>query len=384
MKGKIQVIFVLLLLAGGMLAIGVATYANRVQGIDTELVKEVTLEKAPVEIQVAARQSVTERLVSTGVLVAEQDVSLTAEVGGKVRKMTKSLGDPCKKGEIIVKLEADTYRLSVQQAKDALNQAEISQTYAARDWERMEKLKGSEVASTRQIDTAEGSYSSSKAAVAAAKTAVAVAARNLKETIIRCPFNGYIAERSVDPGATVSPGMPLARLVDTSRLTLTLSVTSDKLARLRVGQTATLSDPALPGQTYTGVVSRLGVAADPATRTFPVEVAVDDKGSRLHTGQVVQASLALQTFEDVVAIPAIAVQKAVGAPRVLTVKNEKVSVNTVELGAEIADLVVIKSGIKPGDEVIVIGGDELQEGAAVSVTRRIPGPVSKLPAEKTP
>ena len=372
MSGKIQVIVVLLLFAGGLTAIGIATYSNRVQKIDTELVKEVKLEKAPVETQVAVLQNLTERLVATGVLVADQDITLTAEVGGEVKKVTKSLGDYCKKGELIVRLDAESYNLAMRQAKAALSQSEVSLEYAAREWERMKKLKGSEVASESRIDSAEGNFSANKAAVDSAKAAVAVAARNLKETNVKCPFSGYIAERMVDPGASITPGMPLARLVDLGRLSLTISVTSDKLARLKVGQKAVLSDPALPDRTYVGEVSRLGVAADSVTRTFPVEVELVEKHADLRAGQVVQASLALQTFENVTAVPSGAVQKSLGPPRIVIVEGGKAKVRTVTLGQEIDDLVIVTSGVKPNDEVVVVGGSELRDDIEVAVTRRIP------------
>ncbi len=381
MKGKIQVILVLLLFAGGLTAVGIATWANRVEKIDTVLVKEVKSEKTPVETQTVATRSLTERLTATGVLTAEQDVTLTAEVSGRVKKMTKSLGDRCKKGELIVKLDPESYLLAVQQSQAALAQAEVNLEYAAREWERMKKLKESDVVPKGRIDSAEGAYDADKAAVAAAKTTVAVAARNLKETNVKCPFDGFIAERTVDPGKSVTPGMPLARLVDTARLTLTLSVTSDKLARLRLGQKAVLSDPALPEQTYAGEVFRLGVAADPATRTFPVELALADKIKGLHTGQVVEASLALQTFDDVIAVPVSAVKKTVSDPHVLVVEGGKAISRTVTLGLEIEDVVIVKTGLKPGDEVIVIGGAEIQDGTAVEVTRRISAPTSA--AQKT-
>ena len=375
MKGKYQVISVLLLIAGAIVGIGILTYSNRVEEIDTELVKTVKLEKTPVQIQVTAPRTLTEKLVSTGVLGAEQDVILSAEVGGRVKKVTKSLGDRCEKGEQIVKIDPENYRLAVQQAKANLSQAEVSLTYAEREWQRMAKLKKSEVASASQIDSAEGAYNASKAAVDTAETAVALAARNLKETGIRCPFTGYIAERMVDPGATVSPGSPLARMVDTQRLTLTLSVTSDKLARLKVGQRATLSDPALPEHTYEGEVFRLGVAADPQTRTFPVELAVSEKNGGLRTGQVVQASLAMQTHQNVIAVPLSAVLEADSDPKVMVAEKGRAKTVSVTLGPKIERLVIVRDGLEVGEKVIVIGFDELVDGAEVAITNHESGEV---------
>lgn len=353
------------------MGIGVLTYSNRAEEIDTELVKTVKLEKTPVQIQETVPKTLTERLIATGVLGAEQDVVLSAEVGGRVKKVTKSLGDQCEKGKQIVKIDPENYRLAVQQAKATLSQAEVSLTFAEREWQRMAKLKKSEVASASQIDGAEGAYSAAKAAVDTAKTAVALAARNLKETSIKCPFTGYIAERMVDPGATVAPGTPLARLVDTRRLTLTLSVTSDKLAQLKVGQRATLSDPALPGRSYDGEVFRLGVAADVMTRTFPVEVAVSDPEEGLRTGQVVQAALALQTYQNVLAVPLSAVIESDSNPKVMVVEKGRAKTVPVTLGPTIEKLVIVEKGLKEGDQIIVIGFDELSNGAEVEITGKL-------------
>jgi hypothetical protein len=114
------------------------------------------------------------------------------------------------------------------------------------------------------------------------------------------------------------------------------------------------------------------VAADPVTRTFPVEVEVADKSAGLHAGQVVEASLSLQTFENVTAVPIVAVHEAAGTPRLMRVKNGKAASVSVTLGPSIDDRIVVTSGIAPGDEVVVVGGAELEDGAAVEVTRRIP------------
>ena len=78
MKGKIQVILVLLLFAGAILGIGALTYSNRVQEIDTQLVKTVKLDRIPVQTQKVVPQSLTENLVATGVRGAEQDYELRA------------------------------------------------------------------------------------------------------------------------------------------------------------------------------------------------------------------------------------------------------------------------------------------------------------------
>jgi membrane fusion protein, multidrug efflux system len=308
--------------------------------------------------------------VATGVLEARQDVTLASEVGGKIKKVLKSLGDPCKKGELFLKLDTESFGLALAQAEAALSQAEVNAANAEREWRRMQKLTASQVATAQQLDNAEGALSVGKASVRQAAAAVDIARRNLRETRIKCPFTGFVAERLVENGETVAPQAPLARLVDTSSLKLVLSVTSDKLSRLEIGQRATLSDPSLPDRHYKGTVSRLGIAADAATRTFPVEVEVADAASRLRTGQVVQAELLLGVHEGVIAPPASALRTSGGEASVVTVKDGKARVTDIETGRSIDGRVIVTGGLEEGDEVVIVGGTDLKNGDAVEVTGR--------------
>ncbi len=381
MKPKTNALLVLLLIFALLGGVGVLTYRNRIQTSDEGMVRKVELERYPVKTLVTAPATLEEELTATGVLEAEQDITIAAEVGGTVKKVFKSLGDSCKKGELLLKLDTESYGLSLAQAQAALASAEVNVTNAEREWRRMQKLEASQVATAQQLDNAEGALSLGRAQVKEAAAAVNLARRNLKETRVTCPFAGLIAERMVEIGETVAPQAPLARLVDAGDLKLVLSVTSDKLSRLEVGQRARLSDPALPERQYNGTVSRLGIAADPETRTFPIEVRVADEGSRLRTGQVVQAKLRLGVYEGVIAVPASAVRTDGPTPRAVLVKQGKAAVKDIKTGPNIDGRIIIESGVKPGDEIVVVGGTDLKTGDTVVVTGRLNPPPEAAVAE---
>ncbi|MCP4677003.1 MAG: efflux RND transporter periplasmic adaptor subunit [Deltaproteobacteria bacterium] len=379
-----KVTFVILLFLTGLGAIAFLTYKNREPIPEGGLIQEVARTTHPVRTERVQPELLVERLISTGVLKAERDIVLSSEVMGRVKKVFKSLGDRCKKGETILRLDPEGYQIALAQARTAVKQGSIALDHAGRDMSRMRELEKSAVATAQQLDAAEGSESVAAAGVEQAQVSLRAAQRNLRETNVRCPFTGFVARRMVDMGQAVSLQTPLARLVDTSKLRLALSVTSAEISRIKVGQAVKLSDPALPDRIYRGSVSRVGVAADSMTRSFPIEVLVDEQEEGLRAGQVVHAGLELEEHADVLTVPMGTIVSSDGGRSVfVVVKNlaKKVQVTT---GPRIDGKVIIRSGLKTGDEVITVGGTDLKDGAAVEVVGRPPVAEAEQPAEKQP
>jgi membrane fusion protein (multidrug efflux system) len=373
--------FVLLALFGG---IGAYTYMNRVQPSAVEMVAAVEQERQPVKTAVVAPRDVVERLTSTGVLKAERDVVLSAEVAGKVKKIFKELGDRCDKGDLLARLDQSGYRIALAQARAGLKQAEAALEHAGRDQARLAKLEAQAAVTGQQLDAADGAVKSSAAAVEQAKAATSAARRNLKETEIRCPFDGFVAQRMVELGQSVMPGGPIARIVDTSQLRLALAVTAAELARLEVGQRVVLDDPELPDRTFTGTVDRLGVAADELTRSFPVEVAVGAEQDGLRSGQVVRASLELAEHRGVIAVPSAALVPGGEQRRLYTVQGEVAREVEVSLGPEVDGLTLIEAGLAAGDEVVVVGREMLEDGTPVEVVARDGRPLAAVAPAAAP
>jgi RND family efflux transporter MFP subunit len=368
MKRSAKIVIGIIVLA--LLGIGILTYRNRGSLVSTEEVSKVVIQKRPVQTVVLAPQTLQEQLFATGVLGAKQDVVMQSEVAGRVKKVHKQLGEKCRRGETLVQLDPETYQISLAQAKAMVGQSKVRLDQAKRDWDRMEELKESAVATAQQLDQAEGSRNTAAAALDQAQAALRASQRNLRETNIKCPFSGFVAEQKVEVGQTVGPNIPVARLVDLRKLKLTLNVTSGALSRIKVGQTVELYDPALPDKTYGGAVSRLGVAADANTRNFPVEVLVDESKSGLRAGQIIHATLTLQEHVDVISIPVDALIKTIEGDKAFVVSDGKAKQVSVRIGPQIGEQIIVVEGLKKGDEVISVGGQELQDDTEVEVIRR--------------
>jgi membrane fusion protein (multidrug efflux system) len=357
---------VVLIVVAVIAAISVVTYLNRSRESQGELVSKVKRSAQPVRTQLVAPCTLDETVTHTGTLAAVRDVTLSAEVSGKVLRKVKDLGDRCRRGEVLLQLDRESYRIALLQAEAALRQARAQVEQARREHQRSTALAKRSAVSSQTVERAQTAVHTGSAGVKQAEAAVQLARRNLRETTIRCPFGGTMADTMVELGQTVGPQTPLARVVDTSTLKLRLSVSAAELGRLKVGMTASLVDPTQPGRPFAGKVSRLGVAGDPATHTFPVEVEVPGGEGGPSPGQVVRATIKIATHEQVLAVP----EEAIVAGGLFVVRKSKAHRVTVATGARVGDQVVVTNGIARGDEVVIVGAQALEDGAAVEVVAR--------------
>lgn len=353
-----------------VVGIGAVTYLNRVRSSGAALVSEVDRTRRPVQVEAVEPRRMTEWLKHTGPLEASRDVVLTAEVAGKVLKIHKDLGDDCKKGETLLQLDPESYGIAARQAAAALEQAKAQQDQAKRELDRAETLSERQVLTAADLERARSGDRTTQAVVEQAKAAASMAQRNLRQTAIRCPFDGTLALRMVDVGQLVGPQSPLVRIVDTATLKLTLPVSAAELARLATGQRALLTDPDATELRYQGQVTRLGVAADPVTRTFPVEVVVPGGATGPKPGQIVRAEIELLVHDAVLSVPEAALVEGDGAgPSVFVARGEQAEQRGVVTGARIDGRVIVREGLSSGDEVIVVGHHGLQSGALVTIQR---------------
>lgn len=358
---------VLLVVLGLAVVVGGITFVNRTDKGEQGLVRKVKRAKSPVRVEVARPADMVETVSHTDALQAARDVMITAEVGGKVLSVAMDLGDRCTKDEVLLTLDAESYRIGLMQAEAGLAQAKAQAAQAQRDIARAEALVKRSTAAAVTLEQAKTGGLTAAAAVKQAEAAVKSARRNLRLTRVRCPFSGVVGERSVELGQMVGPQTPLFRLLDASSLKLTLKVPAADLARIEEGQAVELSDPTMAGRVFSGEVTRLGVAADRITHTFPVEVTVEATAGKSgpYSGQVLKASITLAEHKNALSVPEVAVVRTGDGPKLVLDNNGAATYVPVTLGPRIGQRVVVASGITAGDKVIVLGHAGLKPGSKV-------------------
>ena len=341
----------------------------------------------------------------SGTLAADEQAELGIKVAGRIERIFVEIGDRVRRGQPIARLIPTDLELRVQQADTALQQARtrlglppggpdrmvdpaetavvkqaaanLKQASLTRD--RMTRLFQEQLIPQQDLDAAEATYSVADAryqeAIEEARTRqallsqrrseLAIAQRQLLDSIVTAPFDGMIRERLVSTGDYVAVGATVAVLVRVHPLRLRLAVPEREAAGITPGLPVRLTvegDPA----TYQGRVARLSPAITEENRTLLVEAEVPNQDGRLKPGSFAQAEIVIEAAETAVLVPASSIVTFAGIEKVIGVEDGKAVEKRVQTGRRAGDRVEIVDGVKAGDAIVDAPGN-LVTGQPVKV-----------------
>ena len=308
---------------------------------------------------------------ATGVVRPEQEVTLLPELGGKVTYVAKQLtpGGRVKKGQVLIRIDAREYQLSLEQQQGMLRnselQVELEQAraeLAKHEWELIgEKGKAPDIVSRKSQQAA------AEVTVRSNKSAIRRARLNLARTVIRAPFDATVVSERVDVGQVVAPSFQLAQLVGTQRMRVNVSLALGDLDLIQipslngeVGSSARIVQNLTPSKTLErkGQVVSLVERLDEQTRRAQVVVSVEDPFSKegglpLMPGAYVDVTIEGSAFESVLEVPRATVYEG----NVVWVVNKNRELERRELRpawgeAESLFLVEGKGGLLAGERVV--------------------------------
>ncbi|HKG13086.1 MAG TPA: efflux RND transporter periplasmic adaptor subunit [Pyrinomonadaceae bacterium] len=244
----------------------------------------------------------------------------------------------------------DQYRT---QAETARQQANVAR-------QQMEAAVNQARQSNQAIQTAQAEVESARAAAAIAEKAVA-------DTVVRAPYSGYVSDRPVAVGEYVTPSSVVATILLTNPLKLQLQVPELEAPRVRVGMPASASVDAYPDRKFAGRVTAVNPAVDPASRSFTVEVAIENPDNALRSGMFATARITQPGGGQSVYVPreAVVLDQNTNSSRVFTVKDGAAHLKVVQVGDEENGWVQILTGVAADEEVAVNNQQQLYEGARV-------------------
>lgn len=352
-----------------------------------------------VNVVKVGRSANTASLVLPGNIQAVTEAPILARASGYVRKRSVDIGDRVREGQVVAEIEApelqqqirqaraavDQAASGIQQAEASLQQGRSNEALARVTAERWKKLLDKGVVSRQENDTYQAQWAAQQANVQALEKAVAAAKSNaaaqeanvsrLTELLgyqtVRAPFAGVITVRNIDIGALVNEGSTLLfRVAQTDRLRTYLNVPQIDASSVRIGQTATLEIPDLPGRHFSGTVARTASALDPATRTLLVEVQVPNSSGELVPGMYSQVDLAVPRKDPPLVIPGDTLVIRADGPQVALVQPDgSVHFTRVQLGRDFGATLEVLSGLSEGQELAVNPSDAIREGARVKPVR---------------
>ena len=373
-------------------------------------VKAAVEENAPVPVQVRTPEVVErpDSVTASGSVEGSETADVAFLISGRVARVLVEEGQHVSRGQLLAEIEPTDYRNAFNTAtaqkqaaqvtaeraaaglrKQELEQARINFERSEDEYKRMKFLVERKSLPPNDFQKFEASYKDARekyemakegtrkediaAAIAQAHAADSQASeegKRLSDTRLLAPISGNISMRKVDPGQTVAAGTAVFSIVDLNPAKVRVGVPEAEIGKVKYGAAAEVFAPSLPGQRFEGKVGIIGVAAEPASRTYTVKIIVPNRGPVLLAGMVAEAHIFGRTKARVLTIPGESiVPDPQGAPNVMVYNPERkrVYAHRVEVGAPLGTEVEIRSGLRGNEQIVVSGQQKLREGSLVEI-----------------
>ncbi len=334
-------------------------------------------------------------LNATGRVSAQRKAAVSTKATGRLEFLGVQEGSVVKAGEILARIENRDVTATLDQAQAALRAARANTEQgmaelrdAESNLKRSEDLANKNFISSASLDTAKARFDKARAAVASLNGAIGVAEANVRatsvaveQTLIRAPFDGVVLTKNANVGDIITPFSSAAdskgavvNMADMSTLEVEADVSETSLSKITVAQPVEIQLDAFPDLRLLGKVSRIVPTVDRSKATVLVKVEFIEKDKRVLPDMSAKVSflsreLKPEERKPVIAVQPVAVVKREGKDVLFVIDNNAVKLVAVAVGSKIGDLVLV-SGVKPGDKVVLTPSEKMVDGTAVAIVKK--------------
>ncbi len=359
----------------------------------------------PVQVEKVQKRDITQIVSATGEINPEFKVTITPEVTGEIVSLPVKEGYNVKKGDLLLKIKADTYvaaqdraQANLQGARASLDMNKAQLDKLESDYNRLKELHAKALASDAELEAAKSSYLSAKASYEAAQANVSQMVAALKEaveelnkTTIYSPMTGTITKLNVELGERVlgsgfSQGTDIMTVSDLNNIEASIDVDENDVVLVSIGDTALIKVDAFGDRLFKGLVTEIGnsaisegVGTQEQVVNFDVKIKLINPDPLLRPGMSCNADVQTETRHNVLAVPIQSVtarnkseMKTEETEGISTVKEEKKSISSgkklqeivflvknnkakqmnVETGISDDNYIEVKSGLDVGQQVV--------------------------------
>ena len=348
--------------------------------------------KAPVATAAISQEPI--HYEATGTVSAKDASILSSKIMGVVKSVYIKEGDRVKKDQVLVDIDPRQVKAQLLQTQAALSEARkaesaaLSAQHAAKatadlaraTYDRYVNLMKTESASRQEFDEVSARFRQAEAALGQtqsmveaarfrtqqAEAAVAGADVSEKDSRILAPFDGAISAKLVDPGSLASPGTPLLKIESTDVFHVDIIVPESFIQFIALSQAVSVSIPSAGSKAFEGTVQAISPAADAASRSFMVQVAVPFQQA-IHSGMFSRVTLT-QGNQEKLLIPASALIHQGQLTGIFLLDADQIArFRILRTGRTSGAMIEALSGIRPGDRFVVIPPPDMVDGLRVEV-----------------
>ncbi|MEL6180953.1 MAG: efflux RND transporter periplasmic adaptor subunit [Myxococcota bacterium] len=316
-------------------------------------------EKRVTRIQTATIASVefTDYTLLTGETEAEETVTVSAENPGRVVAVNFKEGEPVKKGQWLARLDVRSDATRSGQLRIALQQAE-------RDLERTEELFEKGLATPADVEQAKLQVDNSRFELRQTRVGVS-------KSTASTPIAGVVDQEHIERGEYAAPGAPIATIVNYDTVLVRAGLPESKLPYAQKGREVVVRITALKREVR-GRIRRVGIQANTKSRTFPIQVEIDNADHAIRPGMRADVVLPTTHYDAGVLVPRMALLESPEGSALFVHKGGKVERRRAKLGEGKGAYVLVLDGLKANEELVVTGQQFLTHGESVEVTRNTP------------
>ena len=360
----------------------------------------------PVQVEQVREESVRRTIEVVGTLAPEDQVTVSSEAEGRVSRIAADLGDRVSAGQVLLELDREKSQYNLEQqhatlaralarygATDPANMPPIEKTpdvqkaqaeleQAQKAYERAKELNRRQLVATQGLEdalaaqqTKQASYDASlqnaknlRADIDASQAAVKIADRQVRDTTIRAPFDGYVEKRLVNLGEYVRVQTPVMSVVRVDPLKVIAEIPEKMAPWIEDGQAVDHLVDAYPEHPFVGKVARISPVVTSSTRAFPFEALVPNPEARLKPGTFARVRIVTAKVDQVRTLSFVALQYRYGVNRVFVVDGDHLAIRELKVGERLGERIEVLEGVKPGETVAITGVDKLEDGLKVKVS----------------
>ncbi len=367
-RGKIVFFFwrnlprLFLLALAGLIIILFMTISDKRSALQAEQEAAVKQERPPVNTVVmkTVPGTISNRLSLPGSIEAWTKLDLTATIAGTVANVPVKEGERVKKGDVMILIEDDDYRIAQERASAAYKLAKS-------EFERDKSVYAQGVIPTAELDARETQMQTTKADLDNARLL-------FERCTVRAPMDGIIRRLDAKIGMFLGVGDPIGVILQIDQVKAVIGIPESDITAVRTLDTVNVSIQALDDIKVAGRRYYVSSSPESAARLYRLELAIDNPDHAILPGMFVRADIVKQTRANAVSIPFYSIISRNGEQYVFVEKDSVVEKRLVKTGIMEGWMVEITKGLAPGENVVVEGHRDVEDGRTVKVVKTITDP----------
>lgn len=308
-----------------------------------------------VKVKNVEPSSYSDNFKVAGVIKPFTSAKVSSEEGGLITYLTKDKGSYVRKGEIVARIKKDVELASLEQTEAQVELARIN-------YEKQKLLYEDNATTEIQYLTAKWQYES-------AVRGADILKQRLKTGFVRSPINGIVDDKFMNKGEMSAPGSPIFSIIDISTVKVSAGVPEMYITKVKLGQSVKVIIDVLPGVEFDGKISFIAPALAGASRTFEIEILINNREKILKPGMNANVQISEFTKENAIVIAQDLIVDYGEVQYVFVLEGDIAKKRELKLGGRNSNHVLIESGLNAGDKLITDGFQALKDGDKVQVVQ---------------